>query len=254
MHILGAFIWWGPGTKVVGSADTFRVNVYRTFSSTLPTQGNDQPNFSQAFSGDNFIDWNPGKVAWDDEGSNYIPFDTNVGLSGDNVVLAVETKTKTSDDSLTFFFAASNKTCDPGDTNTWVARLRETNFKHVAWYDYMQFLQAPFDVPCFVPVVEYSPVSSDEDFIQSGSLQLFGNYPNPAVDHTRLSFKLEKPASVTIKVLDMQGRLISKTEAMEYTSGKHEYLLDTQSLACGSYLCILQTSHGSLGTRIHVEK
>lgn len=76
-----------------------------------------------------------------------------------------------------------------------------------------------------------SPVTNplmDVDF------QLYQNYPNPFNSSTKISFKLKNSSKVILKVYDILGREIMRTETM-YKSGLHEINFSASGLSSGVY-------------------
>ncbi|SHJ05723.1 Por secretion system C-terminal sorting domain-containing protein [Hymenobacter daecheongensis DSM 21074] len=66
-------------------------------------------------------------------------------------------------------------------------------------------------------------------------------WPNPATNHTSLSFSLSKPAAVTLAVYDAQGRRVAvPLEQQLRQAGTHTVSLPTAALAAGLYHCRLE--------------
>eukprot|EP00388_Colpodella_angusta_P016229 GDKJ01040210.1.p1 GENE.GDKJ01040210.1~~GDKJ01040210.1.p1 ORF type:complete len:509 (+),score=-14.93 GDKJ01040210.1:55-1527(+) len=60
-------------------------------------------------------------------------------------------------------------------------------------------------------------------------------YPNPAKEHTTISFDVESTQQLSIQVTDMQGRVVYHTPAATYAAQKHTVQIPMQSLPSGIY-------------------
>ena len=47
-----------------------------------------------------------------------------------------------------------------------------------------------------------------EDVTYESGVQLLQNYPNPAVDNTRIQYRLDETMDITFEVYDMAGKLV----------------------------------------------
>jgi len=70
-------------------------------------------------------------------------------------------------------------------------------------------------------------------------------YPNPAADFARLSFNLEKPGLISVKILDLDGKEITTVLNELRPQGKQIIPLETRNLAKGNYLVKIITADGS---------
>ncbi len=63
------------------------------------------------------------------------------------------------------------------------------------------------------------------------------NYPNPTTGVTQISFTLPEPSQVTVRVLDVTGKVVnSDVSNMQFAAGPQSVKLDLSSLPSGSYL------------------
>lgn len=75
-------------------------------------------------------------------------------------------------------------------------------------------------------------------------LSMEQNYPNPFRESTVISFKLRKPAVISLKVYDVYGREVASIHERDFIrAGKHTRQFDPEkySLAAGTYYFSLQT-------------
>lgn len=74
-------------------------------------------------------------------------------------------------------------------------------------------------------------------------------YPNPTNGPVRLSFGLEKDATVSLCVYDLSGRLVTTLVSGEYKAGNHQIVWNTDVVSSGLYLVKL-----AVPGRSHTEK
>jgi hypothetical protein len=66
--------------------------------------------------------------------------------------------------------------------------------------------------------------------------------PNPFKDLTSLSIFVEEPGELTIRMTDLNGKLVYSFRTVVYSSGKVSFPLKTGSLPNGVYLSLIQTN------------
>ena len=71
-------------------------------------------------------------------------------------------------------------------------------------------------------------------------------YPNPTTQDAMLEMTLDKAATLSVQLTDMQGRVLYKTENRQYAAGKHSATLPTRALAAGTYFYSVSDAHGAL--------
>ena len=62
------------------------------------------------------------------------------------------------------------------------------------------------------------------------------NYPNPFNPSTRISYELQQPAFVTVKVYDLQGRRVQTLVSRFQYAGEHAVTFEAGALPSGVYL------------------
>ena len=86
---------------------------------------------------------------------------------------------------------------------------------------------------------------SIEDEEPSTSVTLWGNYPNPVSDLTRIVFDLPEPAQISIRVTDLLGRNVQTTPHGWYEAGRdHTVEIGTHNLTSGVYHYTLRVDMG----------
>jgi len=85
---------------------------------------------------------------------------------------------------------------------------------------------------------------------QAGSLQVF---PNPASDHLTLEFSLPEAKQVSIRFVDMLGRVMMET-LHEGNEGDNSLGLDVSALEPGNYIIMLNDPADNLKKRILITK
>jgi uncharacterized protein (DUF1501 family) len=78
--------------------------------------------------------------------------------------------------------------------------------------------------------------------------ELTANYPNPFIDHTRITFALSEAALVSLDVYDSRGAKVRTLVNGKLGRGPHEASLDAMGLASGTYYCRLEAD-GKVQTR-----
>jgi alpha-glucosidase (family GH31 glycosyl hydrolase) len=84
--------------------------------------------------------------------------------------------------------------------------------------------------------------SPERPAAQPEQLELLPSFPNPFNSTTTISFTLPTAEHVSIKVFDMQGRLVRTVLAGLQMAGEHRVTLEAGSLASGIYFCRLTTA------------
>jgi hypothetical protein len=78
-------------------------------------------------------------------------------------------------------------------------------------------------------------------------------YPNPVSGASgRVVIDLEKASPVTLRVIDMPGRLMTETSYSNLPAGRNELALNTSGLASGTYLVVSTLASGETMTRTFV--
>lgn len=70
--------------------------------------------------------------------------------------------------------------------------------------------------------------------------ELTANYPNPFIDHTRITFALSEAALVSLDVYDSRGAKVRTLVNGKLGRGPHEAAFDAVGLASGTYYCRLE--------------
>jgi hypothetical protein len=98
------------------------------------------------------------------------------------------------------------------------------------------------DLAVFPIVIIANPTGLNS--VVKNNLSLFGNFPNPATNSTNVKFALTQNADVTIKLLDMAGRELSRANYKSLAVGTHTIAIPTNELPTGNYIYTIQTSAG----------
>lgn len=87
------------------------------------------------------------------------------------------------------------------------------------------------------------------------SISLSQNYPNPFNPSTNISFTLQQPQTVSIKVYDMLGRELAViTNNTRFAAGTHTVTFDASSLASGIYLYRLSSGATTINRQMTLIK
>jgi hypothetical protein len=114
-----------------------------------------------------------------------------------------------------------------------------------------------FDLPYefyIYPIVSARNVLSVKG-ITKNNLTFFGNYPNPAVNSTDVSFSLANNTGVTLQVTDMSGRVINTIKQSNLGAGSQTININTSNMQAGDYIYLLRTTEGDgFGGKLTVVK
>ena len=84
-----------------------------------------------------------------------------------------------------------------------------------------------------------------EDEEPSISITLWGNYPNPVSDLTKIVFDLPEPAQISVRVTDLLGRIVQTNPYGWYEAGRdHTVEIGTDNLTSGVYYYTLRVDMG----------
>jgi hypothetical protein len=67
------------------------------------------------------------------------------------------------------------------------------------------------------------------------------NYPNPFNSRTKISYSIQNPARVSLKIFNVRGRVITTLVNEQQPKGNHEIIFDSVDLPSGLYLYQLKT-------------
>jgi len=91
----------------------------------------------------------------------------------------------------------------------------------------------------------------DNQVAVSTSISIF---PNPASNSTTISFSLEQSQKISLKVFDMDGRLVSTLADTMFEEGKNEILWKTDNVNTGVYFLEFQSAEKLLREKLFVTK
>ncbi len=92
-------------------------------------------------------------------------------------------------------------------------------------------------LPIKAPALPNNPVN------RSKEVNFFGisSYPNPYQNVFNLQFYTYKPATINIKIMDMQGKVIKTYPSFQSVSGLNHYNIETPNVSSGTYLLIMES-------------
>ncbi|PSR05028.1 MAG: hypothetical protein BRD49_05120, partial [Bacteroidetes bacterium SW_10_40_5] len=128
----------------------------------------------------------------------------------------------------------------------WASTTNLLNTEGNIFY-YMAPIVAPVptnDTTDTTTVVPKSPLLS------SGGASLYGAYPNPVKDHTKVVFSTDKPSDVSISVYTVNGQRVFSKDYGKLTIGKHEMALEISELRPGNYIYTVETDNGLLSGQL----
>lgn len=96
------------------------------------------------------------------------------------------------------------------------------------------------DSVCYLVSSPNTAVANTRDERQPTTIFLEQNYPNPFNPSTTIRFSIPRPAYVTLKVFDVNGREVANLIAQQMPAGSHEKKWEARALASGVYFYRLQ--------------
>jgi len=79
-------------------------------------------------------------------------------------------------------------------------------------------------------------------------------YPNPAKATATFSFRLGSPAAVTVKIIDMKGRVVLYQDQGMMPRGENRIALDLSRLSNGTYTCQLSNGIANVVRKLEIVK
>jgi len=74
-------------------------------------------------------------------------------------------------------------------------------------------------------------------------IQLYQSYPNPFNGQANIDFYLAREDDITLQIIDVAGRLVSRLANNRLVPGQHHYIWDAGSFSSGVYYCELIASN-----------
>lgn len=93
------------------------------------------------------------------------------------------------------------------------------------------------NLPIKAPALPNNPVNR----IKEKNFFGISSYPNPYQNGFNLQFYTHKPATIHIKIMDLQGKLIKNYPPIQSISGLNHYNIDTPNVPAGTYLLIMES-------------
>jgi hypothetical protein len=111
------------------------------------------------------------------------------------------------------------------------------------WYDNYTQNDSLLNNLAIYPVVITGYPASVKGVVRNG-LTFYGNYPNPAITTTNIQFSLANTADVTVRIMDMSGRVMNTISKSKLSAGAHTVPIDLSGMPAGDYLYLVTTSAG----------
>ncbi len=101
--------------------------------------------------------------------------------------------------------------------------------------------------------IGYNPVTSLAENVKS---MIEGHiFPNPVLDHAFITFNLERDAYVSVRILDVNGKIIREITDKAFQQGQHTMVWDAAdnsgaTVKSGFYFCTIQAGDISLTRKL----
>src|SRR5690606_36261570 len=97
-------------------------------------------------------------------------------------------------------------------------------------------------------------VSSNGEELKGDDISL-SLWPNPAAEHTAITFRMGETGTASLEIFDITGKLVFEIFRGTAASGTvHQFDVNVEHLETGLYLCRLGTKHGNKVERLVVGK
>jgi len=116
----------------------------------------------------------------------------------------------------------------------------------------------PYDNSSYYPTYtlssnEGTPLAVARGVVKIASKQpVLTAAPNPFALQTQLGFILPSAGQVSLKIFDLNGRVVQAITNGMLTSGQHNYQVNSQGLAAGVYIAKLQADRRMINKRIRL--
>ncbi len=74
-------------------------------------------------------------------------------------------------------------------------------------------------------------------------------YPNPLTSEGKLGFEINKTSNVTIRMYDLQGKIVNQLSRVNLAKGKHVIPFEVQDLPSGTYIVTVESDEASEVTK-----
>lgn len=81
-----------------------------------------------------------------------------------------------------------------------------------------------------------APVSNESEDLLPTEFALHANYPNPFNPSTNIAFSLPQRSNVTVRIYDLNGRLVETLVRDDMSAGRHSVTWDASKVASGTYI------------------
>jgi len=128
--------------------------------------------------------------------------------------------------------------------------MKKGSFAYEGRIDGGTWIDGRIDPVQLAQYLEFTPSSiqnSSKNIVES--FELKQNYPNPFNSTTNIYFTLPESEYVTLKIFDIQGKVVATLVSMQLKSGRHVRAWDATEFAGGVYFYKLETNSGFRQTR-----
>lgn len=102
-----------------------------------------------------------------------------------------------------------------------------------------------------IVILPVGDVNTSVNEYSSGGLSLLGAYPNPANDFTNISYRINEPLNVSVKVFDLTGRVL-ESSSEKLSAGTHTIRISSKNFPPGNYYYTIKTGSAQLTSKFVV--
>lgn len=101
---------------------------------------------------------------------------------------------------------------------------------------------------------EFITKAQQNSSLETTSIKDISVYPNPFAAHTTIKFKISAQSKVSIKILNIEGRVVSTVFEGDRPAGTYHLSLNGNQLSAGVYLCRVQINNQFLQQKIIIQR
>ncbi|HEU4717501.1 MAG TPA: T9SS type A sorting domain-containing protein [Bacteroidia bacterium] len=98
------------------------------------------------------------------------------------------------------------------------------------------------------PTGIYSPSQPGNDNSSSSANHDLKVFPNPVVDNSNVTFRLDNAGAATVSIYDLSGKLVSSKEYQDLTAGNNTVQFGTDGFTKGTYIIMVTQGAKKIGT------
>jgi len=131
--------------------------------------------------------------------------------------------------------------------------IQEHSHGNPVWTDFYTGNNTPIATHYAIyPIIEFEEETKVgvNEVVSNGILSFSSPYPNPTNDKVTVPFQIANNTDVQLVILDLTGKEVVSQNLGALTAGSYDYVVDLESINKGHYIVAVQTTNGSIATKI----